>query len=167
MVLTPADAKRLPGSQAGVAAVEFVLIAALMALMLLGMFVYWRVLQAQQSVTRAAGDGARLVQSLIYGASKDYDVSDPANAKIEAAAKDIVKASLQGSSIPGSPQQNTTVKLTVGTNEAILNVTYCLPPLFGNVCEQAQTLSLNGWALTAPSSLQASATVSFALSAGE
>lgn len=150
--------------QSGVAAIEFALIATLMILMLLGMFVYWRALQAQQSVARATGDGARLVQNLIYGALPGYEITAPDT--IKAAATEVVKQSLQNSGIPGNPEQDTTVTLTVGTNEARLNVTYRLPPLFGNAEGQSQPLQFGNWALTEPANLQASSTVSFTLGTG-
>ena len=45
--------------QRGVAAIEFALIAIIMIVLLLGMLVFWRTFQTQQSLNRAAGDGAR------------------------------------------------------------------------------------------------------------
>ncbi|RMX06319.1 pilus assembly protein [Corticibacter populi] len=164
MTRNAAPSNRRPPRQRGVAAIEFAFIAALMALMLLGLLVYWRVLQAQQSVTRAAGDGARIVQNLIYGALPGHDITVPAS--IQAAADDVVKRSLQHSGIPGNPLQDTTVTLTVGTDEARLNVSYRLPALFGNTDADPRPIQLGHWALTEPASLQASALVSFTLATG-
>lgn len=154
--------------QAGVAAIEFALIAALMILMLLGISIYWRVLQAQQSVTRSAGDGARLMQSLIYGSLSDYDITKQAGINnITEAASKIVKSSLQGSGIPGNPQQDTTVTMTTDANGALLNITYRLPALFGDSGGQSRPIQSGNWALTEPASLQATAMISFSASAGK
>ena len=148
---------RQPRLQSGVAAIEFALIAALMALMLLGIFVYWRALQAQQSVTRAAGDGARIVQSLIYGNLPGYDIRlSTGTDKLRLAAADVVKQSLKDSGVPGDTQLNTTVALTTDSKQAQLTVSYLLPPLFGSAS------SGNGL-LTEPTVLRSSAIVSYVL----
>lgn len=155
---------RSPLHQAGVAAIEFALIAMLMLLMLLGSLVYWRVLQAQQSVSRATGDGARMVQNLIYGSLTAYDITHEAQTHaIQAVAADVIKRSLQNSGIPGNPQQATSVTLSVNTTEARLNVSYQLPPMFGSTGEQPQPIRLGGWAVVEPARLQASSLVSFQL----
>lgn len=154
--------------QIGVAAIEFALIVTLLCLMLVGCLIYWRVLQAQQSVTRSAGDGARLVQSLIYGTLPGYDITKQAEAEsIKAAASEVVKKSLQGSGLPGNPQQDSNVTFTSSANQMRLHVTYRLPPLFGNADGQAQPVQLGSWALVEPASLQATAVVSFDLNAGK
>lgn len=62
----PATALR---RQRGVAALEFALIAILMISMLCGLLVWWRYFQAQQVITRAAGDGTRMAHSLISTAT--------------------------------------------------------------------------------------------------
>ncbi|KKW68980.1 hypothetical protein AAV94_02140 [Lampropedia cohaerens] len=152
--------------QRGVASIEFAMIAALMVLILLGMLVYWRVLQAQQSVTRATGDGARIVQNLIYGALPDYAITDPAS--IEAAAATVVQRSLAGSGIPGNPLQDTSVTLTVGESEALLRVTYRLPALLGGSADgTSNAAGLGGWALVEPATLQSRARIAFSLAQGE
>lgn len=71
--LSPAHARR----QRGVAAIEFALIAMIMIVLLLGLLVFWRAFQMQQSLNRAAGDGARHALTLITNTlpcigSKDY-----------------------------------------------------------------------------------------------
>lgn len=148
----------------GAASIEFALIAMLMVLMLLGILVYWRVLQAQQSVARATGDGARMVQNLIYGTFSAYDITKESETHtIQAAAEDVVKRSLQNSGIPGNPQQAASITLTVSTSQARLNVSYQLPPLFGNAGGQPQPVKPGGWALVEPARLQASSLVSFQL----
>ena len=63
MAHAPTPPNYNPSHQIGVAAIEFALIVTLLCLMLVGCLIYWRVLQAQQSVTRSAGDGARLARS--------------------------------------------------------------------------------------------------------
>ncbi len=153
-----------PLRQGGVASIEFSLIAMLMLLMLLGILVFWRVLQAQQSVSRATGDGARIVQNLIYGSLTTYDITQESDTHaIQAAAADVVKRSLQNSGIPGNPQQATSITLTVNTSEARLNVSYQLPPIFGSTDEQAQPVKLGRWALVEPARLEAFSLVSFQL----
>lgn len=151
--------------QSGIAAIEFAMIAALMTLMLIGGLVYWRVLQAQQSVTRSAGDGARLVQNLIYGNVPGYDITKNSD-RILTAASDVVKKSLQASGIPGNAQQNVSITLDSNTHEAKLSVVYKLPPLFSDSSGAARPLQLGNWALTEPASLQATAVVSYGSSAG-
>lgn len=156
-----------PSGQAGVAAIEFALIAILMVLMLLGIMIYWRVLQAQQSVTRSAGDGARIVQSLIYGPLSGYDITKQSGVNnIAAAASNVVKSSLQGSGIPGTPQQDTTVTMSSDANNAYLSVIYRLPPLFGSADGQPRPIQLSNWALTEPANLQATAVIFLGASAG-
>ncbi|THT99960.1 pilus assembly protein [Lampropedia puyangensis] len=149
---------------AGVASLEFALIAILMVLILLGMFVYWRALQAQQSVARATGDGARLVQNLIYGALPDYGIENIEN--MQAAAESIVKASLLNSAIPGDPSVMTLVTLNQqSSTQLLLQVSYRLPAIFstGTADHQPQPLNLGQWALTQPALLQATSTVSFSI----
>ena len=54
--------------QTGLAAIEFAFVGALIMLpVLLGIFVFWEVLQTQQVVTRATGDGARQVLRTLQG----------------------------------------------------------------------------------------------------
>lgn len=162
MTETKAPRGSKPLHQSGVAALEFALIATLMILILLGCLVYWRVLQAQQSVTRATGDGARIVQNLIYGTLSGYDLSQQSDiGNITAAATTVVRQSLQGSGIPGNPQQDTTVTLISSNYEVRLNVVYRLPPLFSDSDGQPQTDNFSSWALTEPTSLEATAVVSF------
>lgn len=143
----------------GVAAIEFAFIAALMAMMLVGGLIYWRILQAQQSVTRAAGDGARIVQSLIYGSLQGYDTTNISN--LNSVASTVVQQSLQGSGIPGDPLQDTTVTLTPDSGKVHLSVAYRLPPLFGDSSGQPKPVTFGNWALTEPANLMATAVVSF------
>jgi Flp pilus assembly protein TadG len=121
----------LHSRQRGVAAVEFALIAGIMVMLLMGMFVYWRVLQAQQSVARATGDGARIVQHLAYGGMAGYNPAKPAErANILQATTDVVNQSLAASGIPPGSAR-TQVQISWGTSQATLSVVYMLPPVLG------------------------------------
>lgn len=150
--------------QRGVAAIEFAFIAALIILMLLGIFIYWRALQAQQSVTRAAGDGARTVQSLIYGAVPGYEMAYLDDlVGLEKEASKVVRASLKGSGIPGSPEK-TNVSLSITerpplTKAIQLSVSYELPAALGNSDEPPKHKSLGNWGLTEPANLKATALI--------
>lgn len=153
--------------QAGIASIEFALIAAVMALMLLGIFMYWRALQAQQSVTRAAGDGARVVQNLLYGTLPGYDIRQPAgSSNLRQAANDVVKKSLQDSGIPGDPQTDATVIVSTNNVQAQLTVTYQLPPLFAVNAGATSAAHAGNWSLTEPTALRASALVAYVLAPG-
>ena len=128
-------------NQRGIAAVEFALIATLLMVMLLGILVYWRAFQAQQSLTRAAGDGARAVLGLI-------DAHNPCISAPELAAthrenirhglEQTVRRTLEQSSMPGLVSQ----RLTIGaldwsaacpsngsTSSVIFHLSYQLPSL--------------------------------------
>lgn len=86
------DCRLLRSRQTGVAAVEFALVASIMLLLFMGIFVYWHALQAQQSVTRAAGDGARHVHSLVFE-------SRFKNINFQEAAQTVVEHSLRQSGL--------------------------------------------------------------------
>lgn len=117
--------------QRGVAAVEFALIAGVMVMLLMGMFVYWRVLQAQQSLARATGDGARMVQHLAFGGMAGYNPAKPAErANILQATSDVVNQSLAASGIPAGTAP-TQIQIDWGTSQATLSVVYMLPPVLG------------------------------------
>ncbi|WP_373801106.1 TadE/TadG family type IV pilus assembly protein [Delftia acidovorans] len=117
--------------QRGVAAVEFALIAGVMVMLLMGMFVYWRVLQAQQSLARATGDGARMVQHLAFGGMAGYNPAKPAErANILQATSDVVNQSLAASGIPAGTAP-TQIQINWGTSQATLSVVYMLPPVLG------------------------------------
>ena len=109
------------------AAVEFALIAGVMVMLLMGMFVYWRVLQAQQSVARATGDGARMVQHLAFGGMAGYNPAKPAErASILQATTDVVNQSLTASGIPPGTAP-TQVQIDWTSSQATLSVVYMLP----------------------------------------
>lgn len=129
--------------QRGIAAVEFALIAMLLIVMLLGILVYWRAFQAQQSLTRAAGDGARAVLGLVD--AHNPCVSAPSLAaihreNIRRGLEQTVQRTLELSSMPGPVSQ----RLTIGaldwsaacpssgsTSTVIFHLNYQLPSLLG------------------------------------
>lgn len=129
--------------QRGVAAIEFALIAVFMIIMLLGLAVYWRAFQAQQSLTRAAGDGGRAILSVLAAG-----VGDPCHpqqaianrATIQARVEQSVRASLERSYIPGTVATQLTVTAiqwqgacpSSGIGSASFELRYQLVPLFGS-----------------------------------
>lgn len=129
--------------QRGMASIEFALIAMFMVVLLMGLFVYWRAFQAQQSLTRATGDGARMVLSLINTGTR-YPCAPHANAAnnqsfITDRLTEVVKQSLKQSGMPGAVDSDLTVKnfalnCTQGTNHGSVSFTveYQLPSLLGN-----------------------------------
>ena len=135
--------------QRGVAAVEFALIAGVMVMLLMGMFVYWRVLQAQQSVARATGDGARMVQHLAFGGMAGFNPAKPAErASILQATTDVVNQSLTASGIPPGTAP-TQVQIDWTSSQATLSVVYMLPPVLG------QGLQVGSQTLGEPTRLEA------------
>lgn len=82
------DHRFLRNRQTGVAAVEFALVAIVMLLLFMGIFIYWHVLQTQQSVTRAAGDGVRHVHELLFSSRfQNIDLHGEAHKVIEHSLK--------------------------------------------------------------------------------
>lgn len=150
------DGHRSARPQRGVAAMEFALIATIMLVMLMGLFVYWRALQAQQSLARATGDGARLVQHLAYGGLAGFNPTRPAErASILQATLDVVNQSLAASGLPPGTGP-TQVQIDWGASQATLTVVYLLPPVLG------QGLSAGGQALGEPTRLQARSVIQLA-----
>lgn len=145
-----------PRPQRGVAALEFALIATLMLAMLMGLFVFWRALQAQQSLARATGDGARMVQHLVYGGLAGFNPARPAErASILQAVTDVVHQSIAASGLPPgtAPAQ---VQIDWGASQATLTVVYLLPPVLG------QGLVVGSQPMGEPTRLQARSQVSLA-----
>lgn len=80
--------------------------------MLLGILVYWRAFQAQQSLTRAAGDGARAILGLVD--SNNPCTSAPSLAathrdNIRRGVENTVRRTLEESSMPGLVSQRLTI----------------------------------------------------------
>lgn len=126
-------------SQHGVASIEFALIAFFMLVMLLGLFVFWRAYQAQQSLTRAAGDAARMTHSLI-ASGKHYPCGVPvveaANNRqvILSAISTMVQTSLEHSGMPGVVATNLRIESSdwfCNPGQFNLEIIYTLPPLLG------------------------------------
>ncbi|GAB2715370.1 TadE/TadG family type IV pilus assembly protein [Comamonas sediminis] len=131
-----------PRRQRGVAAIEFALIAVFMVVMLLGVTVYWRAFQAQQSLTRAAGDGARAILGVLAAGVSDpcHPTQAAANrATIQLRVAQSVRSSLERSDIPGTVADQLTVGAiqwqaacpSTGTGSATFELRYQLAPLFG------------------------------------
>lgn len=126
--------------QRGVAAVEFALIAVFMITLLLGLLVFWRYFQAHQSLTRAAGDGARAAHSVIASGINPCDPSQDVKNKalIEKRIQQTISSSLKQSSIPGDVESNLTLNILEwgdcppGGNSSIsFTVTYTMDALLG------------------------------------
>lgn len=155
--------------QQGLAAIEFALIASIMVLMLLGSLVYWRSFQAQQSLTRAAGDGARAALSLITSGVKPCRLPTEDNLNwehkgnqelIELRVKNTIVLSLMQSGMPGK----VTEQLSIGNLEwgscqgeqssARFELIYTLTPLLEKNCS-------NTW-FSEPCELHETSTLHFA-----
>lgn len=124
--------------QRGIAAVEFALLALLVMLpIFLGVFVFWEVLQTQQVVTRATGDGARQVSRLLSrprqpNAQGNLPTNEELVASATALAGDSVRASLRSHLGQSSAlDSRITVALTRSGNLLTLEVAYARPALLG------------------------------------
>lgn len=107
----------------GVAAIEFALLLVLMLTLLLGLFWSWHVLQTYQTVVRATGDGARLLQEIVF--SSDADMN-PAQASgrllIEQRVTKIVHQGLEEAGLSITP--DVLVAVGWGNTAATLDVAY-------------------------------------------
>lgn len=124
--LTPSLKRR----QLAVAAVEFALVLTLMVLLLCGLAVYWQILQAQQSVARATGDGARMLQELVQGSDPRFNMNQSqGKALIEQKVTLTVQHSLKGTGLPAVDQTNVNIRWR--SNSALLEVSYPNTPVLG------------------------------------
>ncbi len=132
----------------GFASVEFALIATLMVVLLVGSLVYWRAFQAQQKLTRAAGDGARAAHTLIASGITPCHTTPSIKAAnidmITLRVRQTVERSLQQSAMPGDVEQQLNVGPMQwgacpagGESSARFELTYTLTPLLGTTCANA------------------------------
>ena len=125
--------------QRGIAALEFALLALFVMLpVFLGLFVFWEVLQTQQVVTRATGDGARQISRLLNvprlpKSNGSLPTEEEFRASAAALATDSVRASLRSHLGQGSAlDSRVTVALTPSAaNHWTLDVSYARPALLG------------------------------------
>lgn len=141
--------------QRGVAAIEFALIATLMVTLLLGLLVFWRAFQVQQSLNRAAGDGARHALTLITDVRPPCTGSHTASNR--SAIQDLVHKTITQNLTQSGLEPNsftlskstwtcppTTLPPTRGSGSYSFDVQYALQPLLS---------SSNSW-LAEPTRLQ-------------
>lgn len=131
--------------QRGVASLEFVMIAMIMVVILLGSMVYWRAFQTQQVLTRAAGDGARAAHTLIASGISPCHTTPAIRAAnismITQRVRHTVLRNLEQSSMPGNVAQQLTISPLQwggcppgGESSARFDMTYLLTPLLGGTC---------------------------------
>lgn len=100
-------------SQQGIAAVEFALLFGLIFLMLAGAFTYWRLLQTQQILARATGEGSRMLQELVLMGQANLDFRTPQGvANIQNQVQLVVLQSLQVSGLAAAQQSAVTFRWT-------------------------------------------------------
>lgn len=128
--------------QRGLAAIEFAAIAMVMVMILLGLLVYWRAFQVQQSLTRAAGDGGRALLGLATaGTAPPCHPTRAATyrALIQQHVERTVRSSLELSALPGEVGTGLRIGAidwsaacpSSGMGTARFELTYELPPLLG------------------------------------
>lgn len=125
--------------QRGIAALEFALLALFVMLpMLLGLATFWEVLQTQQVLARATGDGARQVSRLLNRPRLPMpDGRRPTDAEMlaraSALAQDSIRATLRQHLGPASAvDPRVTVALQpADTGHWMLEAAYARPPLLG------------------------------------
>lgn len=118
-----ANHRKIGMSQFGVAAIEFALLLTLMTLLLGGVAVYWHALQVQQSLSRATGDGARMLQQLSQGENAEFNpMTSAGRLAIEQQVALTVKHSLKGTGLPLA--SNMTVTVGWGNGRATIQVVY-------------------------------------------
>lgn len=143
--------------QTGLAAIEFALVGALIMIpVMLGIFVFWEVLQTQQVVTRATGDGARLVLRTLQGPRERKADGSEIRDDAQALARQSILTMLRSQLPPvdkcePDPDEcdldaRLTVELQDGPHEWVLDVSYKRPLLLG---------SAGGLNFIEPASLQA------------
>lgn len=134
--------------QQGVAAIEFALLAIFMTTLLLGLMVWWQYFQANQILTRAAGDGARAAHTLVITGTAPCVVTnaDANKASIETRVENIIKSQLTHSGL-AAVNFSISNKLwkcsNTGTESFSFDVSYQLPPFIGSNSFLKEPTSLN------------------------
>jgi len=126
-------------AQRGIAALEFALLALLVMLPLfLGISVFWEVLQTQQVVARATGDGARQVSRLLSRPPQpkaDGSLPNEAERLASAAARaqEAIRLTLRSHlGAHSDVDRLVTVALQAsGTDHLTLDVAYARPAMLG------------------------------------
>jgi hypothetical protein len=122
-----------------VAAIEFALIALVMIVLLLGLFVFWRAFQVQQTLNRAAGDGARNVLTLIsrglyMPCSSNAAIQAQARTKLTEAARTVIRNNLENSGLSKdrfTMRNPRWLNCASSTASFSFDAHYQLPPLLG------------------------------------
>lgn len=128
--------------QRGAAAIEFALIATIMVVLLLGLLVFWHAFQAQQTLNRAAGDGARHALALVTNTAAPCTGSNTASnrATVQATVQAIIRRQLRQSGMDDSqfamlnPKwacPASTMPASPGIGTFSFDVEYALQPLLG------------------------------------
>lgn len=127
----PAHALPSRNHQRGIAAIEFALIAILMLTLLMGLFVFWRAFQVQQSLYRAAGDGARHVLTQMSRGSG----SCASLALVKTKVQEIIEIHLNENGLSGSEftmSDLTPCACSASECSTGFDVQYRLSPLLGS-----------------------------------
>lgn len=127
--------------QTGLAAIEFALLGTfVMVPILLGIFVFWEVLQTQQVVSRATGDGARQVLRILQSprerkANGAVQSDEEVRSAATALARDSISAMLRNHlSHVSDLSSRLTIELQPGEpGQWVLSVAYARPLLLGSV----------------------------------
>ena len=125
--------------QRGAVAIETALILPLLIMLLLGLFVFWQAFQAQQILTRTAGDTARAAHGLISSGAYPCSVAgyvgttDTANASRDRISQQIetLMYSSLAINMPGSEQhaQMSELQWDCGAHKVSWQISYQMPLL--------------------------------------
>lgn len=125
--------------QRGIAALEFALLAVFVMLpMLLGLVAFWEVLQTQQVLVRATGDGARQVARLLNRPRQPMpDGRSPTDAEMLARATELARGSIHAAlrhHLGASSEVGTRLTVALQPSDAghwTLEAAYARPALLG------------------------------------